>query len=201
MHTSPTGEHFEKRGFGYLTTVLFIILAAAAYVVLPGLADHDIAEAAICASCHTDGRTGVPPATPTHIRMGLVSAPKAAATTAGKAAAPKTTTTTSSAPKATATTAKTGASRTKTAAAGNASVCAGCHQDGRSGPTPAGHRSVTGMFGNGSAPPPKNAAGGGTAIAPGGKGKVAAGGGGANKMQHSSEGREGTKPGHEREDD
>jgi cytochrome c553 len=218
-----------------LVTLFVFTLALGAGVVFPGLTGHDAANAAACAACHSDGRTGSAPATPTHIRMGLASSPNAGAgaNSTAKPAAPqpsKPAATPVAAPakptpkpgagnvtvmdgvKATnpparqlAGTAKAGASRVRTAASGNSASCTQCHQDGRKGITPPGHPSVSGMFGNGTAPPPKGKAGGraGKSLAAGGKGKNSAGGlaGKGRREAEDREDREESRGGHEREDD
>ena len=98
-------------------------------------------------------------------------------------------------------TAKAGASRTRTAASGNSASCTQCHQDGRKGITPPGHPSVSGMFGNGTAPPKGKAGGGaGKSLTAGGKGKNSAGGR-AGKGRREAEDREESRGGHERDDD
>lgn len=185
---------------GKLTLPLFAV------VTMGLLFSGAVANAAICASCHSDGRTGTPPATPTHIRLGLVpaaggtgtAAAKPAAKPAATAAAPAATTApaaTAAAPAPATATAATpaapakpaaaapapakspaGTARTRTAAAGNGTVCAKCHSDGRSGVTPPGHRALSGMYGNGNAPPPKpTKSAGGTVTGGAAKGTVAKG--------------------------
>ena len=192
MHHGPGGKPTPSLIPGNLVTLFVFTFALGAGVILPGLAGHDAANAATCAACHSDGRTGAAPATPTHIRMGLASSPNAgagatntakpAATQTSKPAAtpvaapakpaPKPGTgnvtvmdgvkATNPPPRQPAGTAKAGASRVRTAASGNSASCTQCHQDGRKGVTPPGHPAVSGMFGNGTAPPPKGKAGGGT---------------------------------------
>lgn len=141
---------------------------------------HDTAlayPASVCAQCHADGRSGTPPATPTHIQMGLVTAPAAPATPAGTATpapapqpsiapaapapapAPTPTSTAGTATGAAAGTPSSAAPAAKTPASANGSVCARCHQDGRTGLTPPGHPAISGILGNGAAPPPKAASG------------------------------------------
>lgn len=159
----------STQGKGRIVSTI-LCTAVAALLILPGCGLDSARAANVCASCHADGRSGTPPATPTHVRMGLVAAPSTSTSTA---AAPATSapaapaqpirlgiapaTSAGTAPAASAGTSA-GTTKTVTAAAGNGSVCAKCHSDGRSGVTPPGHPAISGMYGNGN-PPPKAAKG------------------------------------------
>lgn len=128
--------------------------------VFTGIFSMGTAHAAgnACSGCHSDGRSGTPPATPAHVSAGLVS--KGGAPTVRSAApaarAPGRANPAASVPQspASGTAGKSGGNLgfKNRAGSGNAMVCAPCHKDGRSGLTPPGHKAVAGRFGSGSAP-------------------------------------------------
>ncbi len=177
-------KQMRKRAWGQreVPWILFFAIFTCALIIAPGF--HGEAAAAVCASCHADGRTGTPPATPTHIQMGLVKAPGAVRTgpavtpTPAIPSASATSKSVSASPSAPATTpvpaAKAGAVQTRAAQirTGSSTVCAGCHHDGRSGLTPPGHPPIAGRFGSGTAAATSNA---GTGAVSGGVAKAAIG--------------------------
>ena len=87
MQNGTGGERTERLKRNNLRLVPILSSVFVLGILMYGIGDDTALAypASVCAQCHGDGRSGTPPATPTHIQMGLVTAPAVPATPAGTA--------------------------------------------------------------------------------------------------------------------